>query len=415
MESRGISHDAPRAALAVALATGASRTAGAAALASRTAGAAALASRTAGAAALAALVALATGCSGSGGSGAGPYGAGPAVAGATGGADDGSPDAYGDGRDGATTAPTCTATSKLIPSCGAWWGMAPEVFTGEPVERALRGAEERMGARADVLHVYHRGGELFPTPQEIRLARDPAGPRLLMVNWKPSLDHTWAQIARGAIDRRIDRLAAHLRSTFPERFFLTIHHEPENDVREAAGSGMQAADYAAMFRHVVLRLRDQGVRNAVTVMTYMGAPNWAAMPWFEDVYPGDDVVDWVAMDPYADGRVRDFDGLVNKTRREFAQWPGFYRWMQWRFPGKPVMVAEWGVFERSHDRSFKRAFFESVRRQIRRYPQIKALLYFDSPDAPRGDTSFDSDPAADRAFSELARDPYFRATRVPRP
>ena len=145
-------------------------------------------------------------------------------------------------------------------------------------------------------------------------------------------------------------------------------------------------------------------------MTYMGAPNWAAKPWFEQLYPGDDVVDWVALDPYADSRVHDFDGLVNKTRQDFDQWPGFYRWMQWRFPGKPVMVAEWGVFERSGDRRSSASFFESVRTQIQHYPQIKALVYFDSPHAPRGDTRFDSDPAAGRAFSELARDPYFHST-----
>jgi hypothetical protein len=315
----------------------------------------------------------------------------------------------------ASGSPSCTATSRLIPSCGAWWGLAPEVFTGAPLDQALHSAESRMGAAADVVHVYHRGSELFPTPAEVRMARDPARPRLLMVNWKPSLDHTWAEIADGALDARIDRLAGYLRRTFPERFFLTLHHEPENDVDESSGSGMQATDYAAMFRHVVARLRAEGVKNAVMVMTYMGAPNWAAEPWFEDLYPGDDVVDWVAMDPYADGRVEDFEGLVNKTRKEYPDWPGFYRWMQARFPGKPVMVAEWGVFERKDDRGFKRAFYESVRRQIKRYPQIKALLYFDSPQAPRGDTSFDTGSGADRAFTELARDPYFRSTPVPRP
>lgn len=312
-------------------------------------------------------------------------------------------------------APACTVTGRLIPSCGAWWGIAPEIFTGLDVEQAVASAEKRMGARADIVHVYHRGGQLFPTKKEIRLARDPAHPRLLLINWKPSLNRTWAEIARGAVDHRIDRLADHLRREFPERFFLTIHHEPENDVNAAAGSGMRAKDYAAMFRHVVLRLRQKGVKNAVTVMTYMGAPNWAVKPWFEELYPGDDVVDWVAMDPYADHRVHDFGSLVNKTREEYEEWPGFYRWMQWRFPGKPVMVAEWGVFERSDDPAFKRAFFESVRHQIRRYPQIKALVYFDSPSAPRGDTRFDTLDTAAKAFTELARDSHFRSTRVPRP
>lgn len=310
--------------------------------------------------------------------------------------------------------PACEVDARLVPACGAWWGIAPEVFAGRPPERALPRAEGRMGRPADIVHLYHRGPELFPTSKERRMARDPAGRRLLLINWKPSLDHTWAQIARGALDRRIDRLAGHIRAAFPERFFLTVHHEPEDDVRDDPGSGMTAADYAAMFRHVVLRLRQGGVRNAVTVMTYMGAPNWSARSWFERLYPGDDVVDWVAMDPYADDRVQTFGGLVNKTRREFAAWPGFYRWARSRLPGKPLMVAEWGVFERRDRPGFKEAFFASVRREMRNYPQIKALVYFDSPRAPRGDTRFDTTPGGTRAFGDLARDPHVRAAEVPR-
>lgn len=303
----------------------------------------------------------------------------------------------------------CTVTEKLIPSCGAWWGIAPEVFTGRSPAVALERAERRMGRKAAILHVYHRGEQLFPTKEERRLARS----RLLLINWKPSLNRSWAEIAAGRLDRRIDRLARHIKRTFRKRFFLTIHHEPENDVRPNPGSGRTARDYAAMFRHVVTRLRERGVTNAVTVMTYMGAPNWASKRWFGDLYPGDDVVDWVALDPYADARVRDFAGLVNKTRPDYPNWPGFYKWMQARFPGKPIMVAEWGVFENPRDPRHKENLFTSAARQISRFPQIKALVYFDSPKAPRGDTRFDTTPGAHRAFTALARSPHFTATRVP--
>ncbi|WP_214110736.1 glycoside hydrolase family 26 protein [Acrocarpospora catenulata] len=302
----------------------------------------------------------------------------------------------------------CVVTAKLIPTCGAWWGVAPEVFTGHRPSRAVARTEERMGRPADIVHVYHRGGELFPTPEERALA---AGPRLLLINWKPSLRHTWAEIASGAVDRRIDALAAYILRTFPGRFFLTIHHEPEDDV--AAAPGRSAEDYANMFRHVVTRLRAQGVRNAVTVMTYMGAPNWSSKPWFERLYPGDDVVDWIGLDPYADGRVADFAGLVDKTRPDHPEWPGFYRWAQSRFPAKPIMVAEWGAFERQDHPRFKPDFYRSVRAQIRAYPQIKALVYFDSPWAPRGDTRFDTTPAAATAFTALATDSHFSVTKVP--
>ncbi|MBP2707204.1 hypothetical protein JOL79_25805 [Microbispora sp. RL4-1S] len=302
----------------------------------------------------------------------------------------------------------CVVTEKLIPTCGAWWGIAPDVFSGRGPLRSVEMAERRMGRRADIVHVYHRGGELFPTAEEREIAR---GPRLLLVNWKPAPGRSWADIAAGVADQRIDRLASYITTTFPGRFFLTVHHEPENDVR--SGPGWSAADYAAMYRHVITRLRARGVRNAVTVMTYMGAPNWAAKPWFDALYPGDDVVDWVAIDPYADARVSDFGSLVDKTRPETPSWPGFYRWMQARFPAKPIMLAEWGVFERPDAPRFKRDLFASAARQIDEYPQIKALVYFDSAVAPRGDTRFDTTPGATRAFADLGRLHRFNATPVP--
>ncbi|WP_055480537.1 glycoside hydrolase family 26 protein [Sphaerimonospora mesophila] len=309
---------------------------------------------------------------------------------------------------GRATPEACAVTDKLIPTCGAWWGIASDVSPGRGSLRATEVAERRMGRRADIVHVYHRGAELFPTPQEREVAR---GPRLLLINWRPAPERTWAQIARGAVDDRIDRLADHIVRTFPGRFFLTIHHEPESEVRR--GAGYSATDYVAMYRHVVTRLRGRGVRNAVTVMTYGGALDWVSKPWFDRLYPGDDVVDWVAFDPYADNRVSDFAGLVNRTRRDNPGWPGFYQWLQQRFPAKPIMLAEWGVFERPRVPRYKRDFFASVKRQIGDYPQIKAMVYFDSPLAPRGDTRFDTTPGAGKAFSRLARIPRFTATPVP--
>ncbi|RJL33292.1 hypothetical protein D5H75_10800 [Bailinhaonella thermotolerans] len=179
------------------------------------------------------------------------------------------------------------------------------------------------------------------------------------------------------------------------------------------GGGNGADDYRRMFRHVVTRLRGHGVTNAVTVMTYMGAVNWGAKPWFGRLYPGDDVVDWIALDPYADGRVDDFAALVNRRRREFPGWPGFYRWAARHHPGKPLMVGEWGVFERPRDPGFKRRFYASVRRQAPAFSRIKALVYFESPRAPRGDTRFDTTPGGLAEFRRLAASPHFTAPKLP--
>ncbi len=57
------------------------------------------------------------------------------------------------------------------------------------------------------------------------------------MDWKPSTSLSWRKVAEGYADPRIDRLDEYMHSTFRNRFFLTIWHEPENDVRPAQGSG----------------------------------------------------------------------------------------------------------------------------------------------------------------------------------
>ena len=44
-----------------------------------------------------------------------------------------------------------------------------------------------------------------------------------------------------------------------------------------------------------------GVTNAIYVMDYMGYSKWGEQSWFSQLYPGDDVVDWIAYDPYSTG------------------------------------------------------------------------------------------------------------------
>lgn len=320
----------------------------------------------------------------------------------------------GDGRLGDGTG-DCPVSDRLVPECGLWWGVAPGVFTRKSTEQALADFEKATGRRVHLLHMYHRDGQIFPTDRQLAMIRSGGGRRMLFLNWKPELGRTWAQVAAGdpAVDRHIDAVARRIKAVHPGPFFLAVHHEPEDEVRPAPGSGFTAADYRAMVRHVIKRLRSAGATNAVTVMAYMGVPNWGSQPWFEDLYPGDDVIDWVAADLYADSWVPDFAGLVNKTRPDYPKWPGFYRWATARFPGKPLMLAEWGTVNRRRDPGFSARFFASVPRQLPRYPRIKGMLYFESPDTPVGDTRWNATPEAAREFIKIAKLPEFNRLKLP--
>lgn len=301
----------------------------------------------------------------------------------------------------------CTVSVKLVPSCGHWWGIAPKAHTSTPPDVALAEDEQEAQTNFTLMHTYHQNDQLFPNTMEREMAFASGKNRVLLINWKPATDMTWAAVARGQADARIDRLANYIRTSFPYPFFLAIWHEPENDVNQTTGSGMTASDYAAMFRHVVLRLRADGATKPVIVMNYMGFDNWALKSWFPQLWPGDDVVDWIAIDPYGSGesgtyQSGDFNTLVN---RKITGFPGYYTWATTNHPGKPIMLAEWGVSEGTNNPSGKAAYFDSVSQYLPNYPAIKSLVYFDQnnpTDPVAATTTPDSSAQSLDAFRRLS-------------
>jgi hypothetical protein len=298
---------------------------------------------------------------------------------------------------------SCGIGPRLVPDRGVWWGATANPLKGESWAESLHNLEGEVGRSFDIAHYYHSSPDLFPTPSEIEAAHEPGHHRILLLNWKPEMGRTWAQVAAGdpVADAAIDREADHLKTTFTEPFFLAIHHEPEDEVQSEPGSGMTAQDYAAMFRHVVERLRADGVHNAVTVLDYHGSVHWGSQPWFDDLYPGDDVVDWLAEDPFildAHGWDGSFARALNRTDKSQPGWPGFYKWAHRRHPDKPIMLAEWGV-DQALGSEAKAAVISGVPAALIRFPQVKALVYWNADAVhPVGTTRVDSSPLALRAF-----------------
>jgi beta-mannanase len=311
----------------------------------------------------------------------------------------------------AAPAANCVTGALLVPSCGVLWGAAAGGFTSLPRDEELKTWERASGRTSTIFHTYHRGDEKFPTASEIAMTRDAAHPRVLLLNWRVEYGSKWADVAAGKLDARIDAFAARVKSTFPDKFFLVLNHEPEDDVKPAAGSGMTAKDFAASYRHVTLRLRAKGVTNAISVVAYMGNEKWMAKSWWKDLYPGDDVVDWVGLDSYVSAE-RDYyhSGMfADLLDRRAAHGTGFYDWAVTRHPGKPVMVAEWGAYHRVGRVVSKAAQFNSVIPELAKRPAIKAIVYFDTKDDATGDRdiSIDSSAPSRAAFRKLAANPLF--------
>jgi hypothetical protein len=330
----------------------------------------------------------------------------------------GGPRPAGPGARGGGTR-SCRTGAKLVPTCGVLWGVAPGAFTEQRGRPALAAFEDKTQRHQDVYHAYHRGQkQLFPTREEIAIAREKGKQRILFLNWKPT-GVTWARIAEG--DRRtdafLDRLAEHINKNYPEEFFFTVHHEAEDNVKEKPGSGYTAKDYAAMYRYVVRRLRAHGVDNVVTVLVHMAYVPHTTKSWFDRMYPGDDVVDWIGFDTYAYSDPGyghgDFAELLNRRMESRPSWPGFYNWAVTRHPDKPLMVAEWGVWSSKRNPGHKAEFYREVGRQIGRFPNIRAMVHFDTPHNQKGmDSRVDATEEALNAYRWLGRLPVFQVEVV---
>jgi hypothetical protein len=101
--------------------------------------------------------------------------------------------------------------------------------------------------------------------------------------------------------------------------------------------------------------------------------------------------------------------MVN--RQDGAAWPGFYTWATTTHPGKPIMLAEWGVTEDPLNPAAKTDFFATMLSELPSFPDLKALVYWNAPGAlPQDGTRIDSDPAALSAYRQLAGSPLFQVS-----
>ncbi|GAB1692341.1 glycoside hydrolase family 26 protein [Krasilnikovia sp. M28-CT-15] len=308
----------------------------------------------------------------------------------------------------------CVTDDLLVPSCGVLWGAAAGGFTSAPRDAELKKWEKLSGRTASIFHTYHKGDEVFPTKSEIAMTSDAANPRVLLVNWKVAYGSTWAKVAKGEQDKRIDAFAKRIKSSYPDKkFYLVLNHEPENDVIARKGSGWEAKDFKAMYRHVIQRLDTQGVDNAVNVMAYMGNEKWMAQSWWSDLYPGDDVVDWIGLDSYVSAEkgyyhYGKFADLLDR-KATGGKGLGWYDWATTQHPSKPIMIAEWGVYHRIGQPTDKSAGYNSVLPELAKRPGIKAIVYFDTKHDDEGnrDISIDSTKKNLAAFQKLAANPIF--------
>jgi beta-mannanase len=271
-------------------------------------------------------------------------------------------------------------TSVMAPNSGALWGTS----------KFDRGWEAQMGRKFDIVHVYHQWSQPFPTASERALA---AEGRLLLINWKSP--GSWPAVANGSQDAQITATANRLKS-FGGKLFLAFHHEPENDI---PGAG-QPADYAKAFRRVVDIFNRVGADNVLFVWNMMGFVGGHG-DIYPTLYPGDAYVDWIAYDPY-----NWYGCKAGHKDRSFAEiTKPFYDWTAAHAPGKPLMLAEYGLREQPAGAPSKAEWLRDSLVQLKTTrTRIKALVYFNN--LHNCDWRLTSSSASVAAYRDIGRDPY---------
>ncbi|MEU4382714.1 glycosyl hydrolase [Micromonospora echinofusca] len=302
-------------------------------------------------------------------------------------------------------------SSRLVPSCGAWWGMYSPSSAGDGWDHgaAVAEVEAQVGRKFDIVHRYHDfsnagSNGAFPDAYQRQQMREG---RLMFFAWESRIFSsgtvlTWQDVYSGRYDATIDAVAGRIRDTGVP-VFMGFDHEPEDE--PAKGSD---ADFVRAWRHVHDRFAAAGADNAVWVWTMMG---WSGhYDRYTGLYPGDRYVDWVGYDPY-NFHVCNGSKVWKSPATTIG---GFYRWLDENRlgVGKPRMLAEFGTNFDAADPDAKRRWFEEFPAALKAHPKIKAAIYFNSPGMTRRsstcDMTMNHDASSVAGFARAGRDSYLR-------
>jgi beta-mannanase len=220
-----------------------------------------------------------------------------------------------------------------------------------------------------------------------------------MVTWEPwdyaerktQPEYSLRKIVAGKHDRYVRQWARDA-AEWGEPLYLRFAHEMNADWYSwsAGVNGNTSAEYVAAWRHVVDIFRQEGATNvrwvwSPSVSLEGGTP-------FEELYPGDDYVDWIALDGYNYGDSQVDGGPSYDEIIALA-------------PEKPFMISETASTEEGGDKAtwMRDAFYLDIPTRL---PKTKAVVWFNKDKL--ADWRVNSSPSSLAAYSEVAASPKYR-------
>jgi hypothetical protein len=313
----------------------------------------------------------------------------------------------------------CTISDKLVNSCRPWLGAFANTNPSyaSDIKSQILGHEELIGRELDMVHTYHPAGNNTLSQTDTYFAKRPG--TILVLNWKPT--NTWrdADGNNTSVNAGIDQMANSIKTLGATKIMLILFHEPENDVTTDPncpnvtykGNAGTPTDYRNMWANVQNRFDAAGVDNVVWGMNYMGFSAWNCL--IKDLWPGNNLVDWVLWDPYSGSNAESWDEVVSVYYNWFTQNSD----AQHDFVSKPWGLGEFGIGHgntQTADQAHTYQFYDDAKASLaaNRYPRIKAYLNFDTQGVHDTQIAYvtkthEFDPVELQHYKAFAQDPRF--------
>lgn len=257
---------------------------------------------------------------------------------------------------------------------GAYSG-APGQATAMESPQVLDRFISMVGRTPDILNDYSNVTDPLLTPTKIaNIESHGTTPmitwQLFKSGWSGSVI-TFPDIIAGRYDSNL-RQAAQLAKGLPFEVLIRFAHEMNGDWypwRPGGEAGNVGSNYVNAWRHIVSIFRQEGAAN----VKWVWSPNvdYGNYP-FAPYFPGDDWVDYVALDGYNWGT----GGVgVNKWQSLSEVFASSYAQLT-QMSTKPVMIAETSSSEAGGDKAawIRQGFLRAI---PEKFPRIAAVVWFD--------------------------------------
>ena len=304
----------------------------------------------------------------------------------------------------------CRLAADGTSECGVLLG----ITTASPTTDALAAAERFAGRPYDLVYRFHGIDEEIPTTDERAVVESGRALHLSIdthvADSRAGL--TWRAVAAGTYDALLRRQARGV-AGLGKPVFVTYEHEMDQAFKSSLGT---PKDFVAAWRHVHDLYEEEGAGNAVWVWVASGTTE--TIPVAREMWPGDDVVDWISWDVYNASGCR-FDGTDVSRWSSFAdELDVFYTWLRREGPAagidirKPLMISEMGSIVYPDAPSRTADWYAEVSAVLEKRPEIRAVGLWDHLGNRSCDYRFTGVEPLGPAIRDLAGSPIFAQLAV---